>query len=80
LQSDAVAQAGAGRVFTDEASGARDDRPGLADAPSHLRPGDVLIVWRLDRLGLPVKEVAESLGVNRAMIYRALGLGAAKAA
>ena len=51
LQRDALAQAGCHRVFEDRASGARADRPGLADALSHLRRGDTLVVWRLDRLG-----------------------------
>jgi DNA invertase Pin-like site-specific DNA recombinase len=44
LQLDALRAAGCGRVFADEASGARPDRPGLAQALSHLRDGDTL--WR----------------------------------
>ncbi len=51
LQRDALTKAGAERIFEDTASGARDDRPGLAEALSHLRTGDCLVVWRLDRLG-----------------------------
>jgi DNA invertase Pin-like site-specific DNA recombinase len=51
LQIDALTKAGAERIFEDKASGARDDRPGVAEALSHLRKGDCLIVWRLDRLG-----------------------------
>ncbi len=51
LQLDALAAAGCQRVFEDRASGARTDRPGLAAALSHLRRGDTLVVWRLDRLG-----------------------------
>jgi DNA invertase Pin-like site-specific DNA recombinase len=51
LQEDALRTAGCARVFTDVASGARADRPGLAQALDHARPGDVLVVWRLDRLG-----------------------------
>lgn len=43
--------AGCQRVFEDRASGARTDRPGLAAALSHLRRGDTLVIWRLDRLG-----------------------------
>jgi len=38
-------------LFEDHASGARDDRPGLTQALSFVRPGDVLVVWKLDRLG-----------------------------
>ena len=51
LQRDALAAAGCHRIFEDRASGARADRPGLTAALSHLRRGDTLVVWRLDRLG-----------------------------
>jgi DNA invertase Pin-like site-specific DNA recombinase len=57
LQRDALSRTGAERLFEDEASGARDDRPGLADALSHLRQGDCLIVWRLDRLGRTMRSL-----------------------
>src|SRR5258708_28299568 len=50
LQRDALTAAGCERIFEDKASGARDDRPGLTEALSHLRQGDCLIIWRLDRL------------------------------
>ncbi len=51
LQMDALKAAGAERIFTDKISGAKADRKGLADALSHARKGDVLTVWKLDRLG-----------------------------
>jgi len=51
LQTDALNAAGAERIFTDKLSGAKSDRKGLADCLSHLRKGDVLTVWKLDRLG-----------------------------
>ena len=57
LQRDALTRMGTERIFEDEASGARDDRPGLADALSHLREGDCLIVWRLDRLGRTMRSL-----------------------
>ena len=38
-------------VYHDCASGVRDDRPGLDSCRRALRPGDVLVVWKLDRLG-----------------------------
>src|SRR6266852_5589549 len=59
LQRDALARAGAERVFEDKASGARDDRPGLADALSHVREGDCLVVWRLDRLGRSMRSLID---------------------
>jgi DNA invertase Pin-like site-specific DNA recombinase len=57
LQRDALTKAGAERIFEDEASGARDDRPGLTDALSHLREGDTLVVWKLDRLGRTLRSL-----------------------
>ena len=51
LQRDALKGAGCTRIFEDRASGARSDRPGLTQALSHLRAGDTLVVWKLDRLG-----------------------------
>src|SRR5258705_12457408 len=53
LQRDALLAAGVdGRhLFEDHASGAKDDRLGLNQALTFVRPGDVLVVWKLDRLG-----------------------------
>jgi DNA invertase Pin-like site-specific DNA recombinase len=53
LQRDALIQAGvdARHLFEDKASGARNDRPGLAQALAYVRSGDCLVVWKLDRLG-----------------------------
>lgn len=51
LQRDALAAVDCAHVFEDRASGAKADRPGLAQALSYVRSGDVLVVWKLDRLG-----------------------------
>jgi DNA invertase Pin-like site-specific DNA recombinase len=59
LQHDALTQAGCGRVFTDTASGAKAERPGLAAALNYAREGDVLAVWKLDRLGRSLKDLLE---------------------
>lgn len=59
LQLDALKKAGCERVFTDKASGARLVRPGLDEALSHLRTGDTLVVWKLDRLGRSVKGLVD---------------------
>lgn len=53
LQRDALASAGIDErnIYEDRASGSRDDRPGLKACLEYARPGDVLVVWKLDRLG-----------------------------
>jgi DNA invertase Pin-like site-specific DNA recombinase len=59
LQLGALKRAGCNRVFTDTASGASADRSGLREALSHLREGDTLVVWKLDRLGRTVKGLVD---------------------
>jgi len=59
LQLDALKKADCMRVFTDKVTGSRNDRPGLDEALSHLRPGDTLVVWKLDRLGRTVKGLVD---------------------
>ena len=53
LQRDALLATGVDNrhLFEDHASGAKDDRPGLVKALAFVQPGDVLVVWKLDRLG-----------------------------
>ena len=52
LQLDALERAGCERIFEDRVgSGTRTTGPALAKALAYLRPGDILMVWRLDRLG-----------------------------
>lgn len=61
LQRDALLAAGCERIFVETASGAASDRPVLAAMHDFLRPGDVLCVWRLDRLGRSLKHLVEIL-------------------
>ena len=65
LQKDALQKAGCDRIFTDTASGAKAERIGLEEALSYVRPGDSLVVWKLDRLGRSLPHLIETItGLN----------------
>lgn len=73
-QIDALTEAGCHRIFTDHISGTHEKRPQLTAALDYLRKGDVLVVWRLDRLGrsLPhLLHLVESLN-RRQIEFRSL--------
>jgi DNA invertase Pin-like site-specific DNA recombinase len=57
LQHDALTKAGCSKIFTDTASGAQAERKGLTEALAYVRPGDTLVVWKLDRLGHSLKDL-----------------------
>src|ERR687885_1152253 len=61
LQRDAVQKAGCEQIYTDQVSGTKARRPGLEQALSHLRPGDTLVVWRLDRLGRSLRHLIDTV-------------------
>jgi DNA invertase Pin-like site-specific DNA recombinase len=61
LQVDALTGAGCYRVFTETASGARADRHILEQLLDQLRPGDTLVVWKLDRLGRSLRHLIDTV-------------------
>ena len=61
LQLDALRNVGCVRVFTDYASGTKTLRPELSRALDHLRAGDTLVVWKLDRLGRSLPHLVETV-------------------
>ena len=61
LQLDALVAAGCGKVFEDHASSARADREGLRAALDYVRDGEVLVVWKLDRLGRSLPHLIETV-------------------
>jgi DNA invertase Pin-like site-specific DNA recombinase len=71
LQLDALREAGVDRVFRDQGvSGSTSARPGLDACLDHLREGDVLTVWKLDRLGRNTQHV---LAVVDNLMSRGIG-------
>ena len=57
LQKEALIKAGCKKIFEDQMSGTKDNRPGLNAALEILREDDILVVWKLDRLGRSVKSL-----------------------
>jgi len=57
LQKDALQKVECERIYEDEMTGTKENRPGLNTALEVLREGDTLIVWKLDRLGRSVKSL-----------------------
>ena len=61
LQIDALRESGCEKVFTDKASGAQRERPQLREALEYMRDGDILVVWKLDRLARSLKQLIETV-------------------
>ena len=62
LQIEALNKADCEKIFDDNISGSRAERPGLANVLEMLREGDTLVVWKLDRLGRSVKNLVDLVG------------------
>ncbi len=80
LQIDALTKQGipTKAIFMDKVSGAKTDRPGLNECLETLQPGDILVVWRLDRLGRSMRHLitlVEDLR-NKGIGFRSVSEGA----
>ncbi|WP_250846776.1 recombinase family protein [Aquisphaera insulae] len=60
-----MSRAGCEKLSTDKAGGARAARPGLDQALAHLRKGETLIAWKLDRPGRSIRHLIETVGQLR---------------
>src|SRR2546421_522774 len=70
LQRDALTAAGCEELYSDTVFGSVTERPGLTQALSHLRAGDTLVVWRLDRLGRSLAHLIDTIkGLEQSGIH-----------
>ena len=65
LQLDALTKEGCEKIFQEKASGAQRDRPELKAALSYMRKGDILVVWKIDRLARSMKQLVETSRMGR---------------
>src|ERR1700712_5516244 len=74
LQEDALKAAGCQKVYTDKTRGTKAERPGLEKALADVRPGESLVVWKLDRLGRSLKHLIGTVTdlSNRGVGFRSL--------
>lgn len=70
LQIDALEQSGCERIYSEQVSGAKTDRIELQKMINQLRHGDVIVVWKLDRLGRSLRDL-----VNLVSKFSGLGVG-----
>jgi len=70
LQEDALKKAGCKRIYSEQVSGKKTDRPKLSELIGQIREGDVVVVWKLDRLGRSLRDL-----VNLVSKFQDLGVG-----
>lgn len=74
LQQDSLKNYGCEKIFTDKVSGAKSNRPGLESAIEFARSGDVVVVWRLDRLGRNMEDLISIVNAlnNRGISFHSI--------
>ncbi len=74
LQLDALKAGGCEKIFSEKQSGAKTDRAELGRLLEQLRPGDTLVVWKLDRLGRSLQHLVETINKLDAqgIVFRSL--------
>ena len=70
LQKDALKKARCEKIYSEQISGTKTDRTKLNEMIEHIRQGDVIIVWKLDRLGRSLRDL-----VNLVSKFQDLGVG-----
>lgn len=70
LQKDALEKEGCTKVYSEQISGAKAERPKLDEMIGQLRSGDVIVVWKLDRLGRSLRDL-----VNLISKFQEMGVG-----
>ena len=75
LQIDALKKAGCEKIYHDKISGAKAERVGLSKVLELSRAGDILVIWRLDRLGRSLKD---SIQISETLKSRSIGLKSLK--
>jgi DNA invertase Pin-like site-specific DNA recombinase len=63
VQIEDLKRAGCERIYSDKASGAKTERPGLQQALDYMREGDLLVVWRLNRLGRSLIHLIDTMSL-----------------
>jgi DNA invertase Pin-like site-specific DNA recombinase len=71
LQVDALRAAGCEKIYSEAVSGARTERPVLEELLRNIRSGDVLVIWKLDRLGRSLRHLVDLVGI---LIDKGIGL------
>lgn len=83
LQLDALKKEGCKNVFTDKVSGVKSSKPSFEKLMKYARPGDTIVIWKLDRLGrstvklIELMEFLKQKGINLRSLSESIDTGTA---